>query len=125
MRWQGCAGPWGSRARAITPGAAGDNPQRLHTEAAFAHLCGVAPIDASSGLTSRHRLNRGGDRSADQALWRIVMVAWSLNRAPAPTSRAGPPRAAPNARSSVRSSAMSRPSSTAASHAPLHPLDRR
>ena len=54
--------------------AAGDNPQRLHSEAAFAHLCGVAPIDASSGLTSRHRLNRGGDRSANQARWRIVMV---------------------------------------------------
>ncbi len=54
--------------------AAGDNSQRLRSEAAFAHLCGVAPIDASSGLTSRHRLNRGGDRSANQALWRIVMV---------------------------------------------------
>ena len=54
--------------------AAGDNPQRLHSEAAFAHLCGVAPIDASSGLTTRHRLNRGGDRRANQDLWRIVMV---------------------------------------------------
>jgi len=54
--------------------SAGDNPERLRSEAAFAHLCGVAPIDASSGLTSRKRLNRGGDRSANQALWRIVMV---------------------------------------------------
>ena len=54
--------------------SAGDNPQRLHSEAAFAHLCGVAPIDASSGLTIRKRLNRGGDRSANHALWRIVMV---------------------------------------------------
>ncbi len=45
--------------------AAGDNPQRLHSEAAFAHLGGVAPIDASSGLTSRHRPNRGGDRRAN------------------------------------------------------------
>ena len=54
--------------------SAGDNPQRLHSEAAFAHLCGVAPIDASSGLTLRKRLNRGGDRSANHALWRIVMV---------------------------------------------------
>ncbi len=52
----------------------GDNPQRLHSEAAFAHLCGVAPIRASSGKTNRHRLNRGGDRSANHALWRIVMV---------------------------------------------------
>ena len=54
--------------------SAGDNPGRLRSEAAFAHLCGVAPIDASSGLTSRKRLNRGGDRSANNALWRIVMV---------------------------------------------------
>ena len=54
--------------------AAGDNPQRLCSEAAFARRCGVAPIDASSGLTTRKRLNRGGDRSANQALWRIVMV---------------------------------------------------
>ena len=54
--------------------SAGDNPQRLRSEAAFAHLCGVAPIDASSGLTTRKRLNRGGDRSANHALWRIVMV---------------------------------------------------
>ncbi len=44
--------------------SAGDNPERLHSEAAFAHLCGVAPIPASSGKTHRHRLNRGGDRSA-------------------------------------------------------------
>ena len=54
--------------------SAGDNPERLRSEAAFAHLCGVAPIDASSGLTTRKRLNRGGDRSANHALWRIVMV---------------------------------------------------
>ena len=54
--------------------SAGDNPERLRSEAAFAHLCGVAPIDASSGLTSRKGLSRGGDRSANHALWRIVMV---------------------------------------------------
>lgn len=54
--------------------SAGDNPGRLRSEATFAHLCGVAPIDASSGLITRKRLNRGGDRSANQALWRIVMV---------------------------------------------------
>ena len=51
----------------------GDNPERLRSEAAFAHLCGVAPIPASSGKTSRHRLNRGGDRSANHALYTIVM----------------------------------------------------
>jgi transposase len=54
--------------------AAGDNPDRLHSEAAFAHLCGSAPIDASSGNTTHKRLNRGGNRVANQALWRIVMV---------------------------------------------------
>jgi len=52
----------------------GDNPERLHKESAFAHMCGSAPIDASSGLVTHKRLNRGGDRSANQALWRIVMV---------------------------------------------------
>jgi hypothetical protein len=52
--------------------AVGDNPERLRSEAAFAHLCGVAPIRAS-GKTNRHRLNRGGDRSANHALWTIVM----------------------------------------------------
>lgn len=53
---------------------AGDNPERIATEAAFAHLCGVAPIPASSGKTqNRHRLNRGGDRAANAALYRIVM----------------------------------------------------
>ena len=54
--------------------AAGDNPERLRSEAAWAHLCGVAPIEASSGKVTRHRLNRGGDRSANAALWRIVMT---------------------------------------------------
>jgi transposase len=54
--------------------AAGDNPERLRDEATFAHLCGVAPIDASSGKHQRHRLNRGGDRQANAALWRIVIT---------------------------------------------------
>ena len=54
---------------------AGDNPERLHSEASFAHLCGVAPIPASSGKsTGRYRLDSGGDRQANSALWRIVMV---------------------------------------------------
>jgi transposase len=53
---------------------AGDNPERLHSEGAFAHLCGVAPIPASSGKSTRYRLDRGGDRQANSALWRIVMV---------------------------------------------------
>jgi len=54
--------------------AAGDNPKRLRSEAAFAQLCGVAPLPASSGRVVRHRLNRGGDRQANAALWRIVLI---------------------------------------------------
>ncbi|WP_201294934.1 MULTISPECIES: IS110 family transposase [unclassified Nocardiopsis] len=51
----------------------GDNPDRLRSEAAFAHLCGVAPIPASSGRRDRHRLNRGGDRAANHALHTVVL----------------------------------------------------
>jgi transposase len=54
--------------------AAGDNAGRIHSEAAFAHLCGAAPIPASSGRTSRHRLNYAGNRAANHALWRIAMA---------------------------------------------------
>ena len=54
--------------------AAGSNPDRLRSEASFASLCGVNPIPASSGKTNRHRLNRGGDRQANAALHRIVVV---------------------------------------------------
>jgi hypothetical protein len=59
--------------------AGGDNPDRLRDEGAFAHQCGVAPLPASSGRTVRHRLNRGGDRQANHALWRIVMVRMSYD----------------------------------------------
>lgn len=52
---------------------AGENADRLHSEPAFAMLCGVAPIPASSGKTHRHRLNRGGDRQANAALYRVVL----------------------------------------------------
>jgi transposase len=54
--------------------AAGDNPHRLHSEASFAALCGTSPIDASSGRNQRHRLNRGGNRDANNALWWITIV---------------------------------------------------
>jgi transposase len=53
---------------------AGDNPERLRSEAAFARLCGADPIPVSSGRTDRHRLHRGGDRDANSALWRITLV---------------------------------------------------
>jgi transposase len=58
---------------------AGDNPERLHSEAAFAMLCGASPLPASSGRTVRHRLNRGGDRQANNALWRVVLVRMSCD----------------------------------------------
>lgn len=64
--------------------AAGDNPNRIRNEAAFAALCGASPIDASSGKQQRHRLNRGGNRQANNALWRIAMVRMSSD----PTTRA-------------------------------------
>jgi transposase len=54
--------------------AAGDNPVRLRSDACFSMLCGASPIEASSGKTTRHRLNRGGDRQANAALYRIVLV---------------------------------------------------
>jgi transposase len=61
--------------------AAGDHPERLRSESSWAHLCGVAPIPASSGKTSRHRLNRGGNREANHALWRIVITRMSSHPA--------------------------------------------
>ena len=54
--------------------AAGDNGDRVRSEAAFAKLCGACPIPASSGKTNRHRLNRGGNRQANAALYRTVIV---------------------------------------------------
>lgn len=64
----------GPHAAAQLLAAAGDNPHRLHSEAAFAKLCGACPIPASSGKTNRYRLNRGGDRRANNALFHIVLV---------------------------------------------------
>ena len=61
--------------------AAGDHPGRLRSEAAWAHLCGVAPVPASSGKVRRHRLNRGGNREASHALWRIVITRMSAHPA--------------------------------------------
>jgi transposase len=53
--------------------AAGDNPERLKSEASFAHLCGAAPVPASSGKTVRHRLNSGGNRDANRALHVVAL----------------------------------------------------
>jgi transposase len=60
--------------------ATGDNPERLTGEAAFAALCGTSPVDASSGKIVRHRLNQGGNRQANHALWRIVMVRMTCDQ---------------------------------------------
>ncbi len=64
-------GPYSAALLLIT---AGDHPERLRSEAAWAHLCAAAPIPASSGKITRHRLNPGGDRQANHALWRIVLT---------------------------------------------------
>ena len=64
----------GPQTAASLVAVAGDNPERLKSEASFAALCGVSPLQASSGKTVRHRLNRGGDRSANNALWTIALV---------------------------------------------------
>ena len=73
--------------------SAGDNPDRLRSEAAFALLCGVAPIPASSGKTRRHRLNRGGDRGANNALYTMALSRLRCDpRTRAVTSTAAPPK---------------------------------
>ena len=58
---------------------AGDNPERLVREGSFAHLTGTAPLDASSGKQQRHRLNRGGDRDANCALYQIALTRSSVD----------------------------------------------
>jgi transposase len=93
--------------------AAGDHPERLRSEAAWAHMCAAAPIPASSGKTVRHRLNPGGNRQANHALWRIVFTRMSSH----PATRAyagrrtgeGNPRQRSSAVSSVTSPARSIP----------------
>jgi transposase len=67
----------GPHTAAILLIAAGDHPERLRSEAAWAHLCAAAPIPASSGKVKRHRLNPHGDRQANHALWQIVITRMS------------------------------------------------
>jgi transposase len=102
-------GPDSAAAQLIT---AGDNPQRLDDDASFAALCGASPIQASSGKTRRHRLNRGGDRQANAALYRIALTRLRCDREPATTSTGAPPKARPTARPSAASSATSPAKST-------------
>ncbi|WP_337994026.1 IS110 family transposase [Actinomycetospora lutea] len=91
--------------------AAGDSPQRLHHEGSFAALCGVSPVEASSGKTQRHRLNRGGDRQANCALHRCSLDC-AGTRAAGTTSPAASLRGRPAARPSAASNATSPARST-------------
>ena len=97
----------------------GDNPERMRHEKSFASLCGTSPLQASSGKRNRHRLNRGGDRQANAALWRIAIAStaavtakptrrcgaspsseWARTRAPATMSLGASARAKTSPRSS-------------------------
>src|SRR5690349_5763317 len=79
----------------------GADPDRMAHEASFAALCGTSPVEASSGKTSRRRLNRGGNRHANSALYMIVVTRLRWCHAPAPTCNAASPKGGPNARSSA------------------------
>jgi transposase len=76
LNWPGLFGV-GPDTAAVLLITAGDHPGRLRSEAAWAHLCAAAPIPASSGKVTRHRLNPGGNREANHALWRIVITRMS------------------------------------------------
>ena len=86
----------------------GDNPERLDSEASFAALCGVGPVERSSGRRQFRRLNRGGDRQANAALHRIVFTRLRVDPRTqyVATTSAGSRRVRPVAKSSVASSAM-------------------
>ena len=101
--------------------AAGDNPERLTSEASFAALCGVSPIEASSGKTHRRRLNRGGDRQANPRSTRSPSPACAGTNEPRTTCDDASPRARPAARPSAASSATSPARSTATSPKPETP----
>src|SRR5215470_15003477 len=91
--------------------AAGDHPERLRSQAPWAHLCATAPIPASSGKVTRHRLNPGGDRQASHALWRIVLTRMGSH----PPTRAYVARRAKEGLPGKRSSAASNGTSPARS----------
>ncbi|MFE0382105.1 transposase [Streptomyces inhibens] len=83
----------------------GGNPERLSSEASFVALCGVSPIERSSGRHHYRRLNRGGDRQANAALHRIVQTSLPYDPRTGTTMRAASRRARPGARSSDASNA--------------------
>ncbi len=96
---EGCAIGPDAAAEILT--VAGDNFSRVTSEAALAKLCGINSIPASSGRTNRHRLNRGGHRHANAALYRIVIVRMRLDDRTRTTSLDAPPGARPNPKSSA------------------------
>ena len=98
--------------------AAGENIDRLGSEASFAHLCATAPVPASSGRTSRHRLNYPGNRAANRALHMIVLVRLPLLRTN-PQLHGPPPRRTQDQKE--KPSAASNASSPASSTAPSEP----
>lgn len=77
----------------------GDNPERIHSEAALAKLCGACPIPASSGKTTRHRLNRGRHRQANAALHRILVVRMRFHEPTIAYVNRAPPRVKPRKKS--------------------------
>ena len=83
------------------------HPGRCRSDAAFAKLAGTSPIEASSGQTTRHRLNRGGDRALNKAIHVIATTRMRDDPRPRPTSRVGGNRAKATARSAAASSATS------------------
>ena len=93
---------------------AGDNPGRVRKEASFAALCGASPVDASSGKQLRHRLNRGGDRQANSALWTIAMTRLARD----PRTKAYAARRTAEGKTKKRSSAASSATSPARSTRP-------
>ncbi|MFD5393346.1 transposase [Streptomyces sp. NPDC127097] len=83
----------------------GDNPERLRSAASFAALCGAGPVEYSSGRQHRHRLNRGGDRRANAALYRIVQSRLRFDARTRIYYERASRRAKPGARSSAASNA--------------------
>ena len=102
---------------------AGDNPGRLGNEAAFARLCGLAPLPASSGRTDRHRLNRGGDRHANHGLWRITLVRMHGHTPTKIYVQRRTNKACPSSTSRAVVSATS-PERSTTTHQPTRPLTR-
>jgi len=100
------------------------HPGRFRNEAAYASLGGISPIPASSGRTTRHRLNRGGDRTLNSALHIIINTAGAMTPTPSPTSTAAAPTAKPTPKSAASSNATQHATSTESCRKTPQPLDK-